>query len=165
MKIQIFVYIKHIPSFYYREQHCALWKASPLYGTPQLAAPSGPHQQWLSAQPSVQYQGRKGIQVFHVWMSYQDLVDLQFLLRVREDLQQGRPQLTGLCGRSLGWYEKVLLYTGNGGQRCEVGLLREPRARRGSLVPGWRLVAGVGYLGVGAPEARIEHAHIWQGTE
>ena len=82
----------------------------------------------LSAQPSVQYQGRKGIQVFHVWMSYQDLVDLQFLLRVREDLQQGRPQLAGLCGRSLCWYEKVLLHTGNGGQGCEVGLRRKPRA-------------------------------------
>ena len=33
------------------------------------------------------------------------------------------------------------------------------------MIPGWRLVAGVGYLGVGAPEARIKCAHIWQAIE
>ena len=82
----------------------------------------------FSAQPSVQYQGRMGIQVFHVWMSYQGLVDLQLLLKVREGLQQCLPQVAGLCGRSLRWHEKVLLYTGNSGQGCEVGLLRKPRA-------------------------------------
>lgn len=74
----------------------------------------------FSAQPSVQYQGRKGTQVFHVWMRYQGMVDLQLLLRVREDLQQCLSQVAVLEDLPC-WHEKVLLYTGNSGQGCGVG--------------------------------------------
>lgn len=50
------------------------------------------HPSWqLPHVDSIQYQARDGIQVFHVWMSYQNLVSLLFWFRVRKDLQQYLP--------------------------------------------------------------------------
>lgn len=118
-----------------------------------------------SQQPSVQYHGGERVQVFHVWMSCQDLVDFQFLLRVREDLQKGFPQLVGFCRRSLCWHGQILLDVGKVGQQWEAGLLRKPVAGWGALNPGWRLVAGAGCLGARDSEAGVKHAHTWQGVE
>lgn len=98
-------------------------------------------------------------------MRHQDLVDFQSLLGVGEDLEEGFPQLAGLCRRPLCWHGQVLRDAGEGRQEREAGLRRKPVAGRGSLNPGRRLVAGAGRLGARDSEAGVKHAHGRQGIE
>lgn len=125
------------------------------------------HGPWvlLSAPSSVQHHGRQGIEIFHIRMGHQDLVNFQSLLRVREDLKKGFPQLVGFCRRPLCWQGQALCDAGKVRHEREAGLLRKPVAGRGALTPGWRLVAGAGGLCARASEAGVEHAHWWQGIE